>query len=168
MRLKRFKMEQCLALSDSAYYIDLHERLEAARSRVWINMFYVGITPRMDRDFLSRRLLDTLVEKVQDGLNVKFLLGTSEIFSPLEIQNGTVEAAYGSQIPIRFYGGSRQYSHRKYILIDKDITLLGSHNWSHRSMTDGRDDSLGIVSSELAAYLSDDFHRNWERANESE
>lgn len=166
MRLRRFKFEKCLSLSDSAYYIDLVHQLEAAQFRIWINMFYIGITPKMDRDFLSRRLFDVLLEKVQDGLNVKLLLGTSRVYSPLEIQNGIVETAYGKHLPTRFYSGTREFSHRKYVLIDEDTTLLGSHNWSHRSMKEGRDDSVRIVSGELTEYLSDDFHRNWIRTNE--
>lgn len=165
--LRNFRFSALHALHDAGYNLALHDVLAAAQKRVWINLFYIGIAPRMDRDYHSRRLLDIVDEKAEDGLNVKVLLGTQDLNTGLEIQNGLVAHMWGHRFPVRLYSSEwRQYSHSKYVLIDDDIAVIGSHNWSHRSLSIGRDDSVQVVSSSLAEYLSNDFHRKWVRANE--
>lgn len=160
--VKSFRLGAIDALHDAGYTAALNTAIAAARTRLWINMFYIGVAPRMDQDFHSRRLLELVAEKAEDGLNVKVLLGTQDLNSPLEIQNGLLAHTWGSRFPVRFYASDRrQYSHSKYVLIDEDQAVVGSHNWSHRSLAVGRDDSVRVVSPDLAEYLSNDFHRKW-------
>lgn len=166
--LRRFRWSSLDALHDSGYTVALLDALATAQSRIWVNLFYIGIAPRVDRDFHSRRLLELVHEKAEDGLNVKVLLGTQNLTSDLEVQNGLVAHLWGPKVPVRLYRSDRrQYSHSKYVLVDDDLAVLGSHNWSHRSLAVGRDDALGVASAELARYLSNDFHRKWVQARVS-
>lgn len=167
VELRNHRFERIDVLHDAGYNVAVHDALADAKRRVWINMFYIGVAPRVDSQFHSRRLLELVAEKAEDCLNVKVLLGTQDLTSPLEIQNGLLAHHWGQRFPVRFFSWDRRrYSHAKYLLVDDDIVILGSHNWSTRSLAFGRDDSVRVVSQDLATFLSNDFHRKWEYARE--
>ncbi|XLS27402.1 phospholipase D family protein [Flavobacteriaceae bacterium M23B6Z8] len=162
MNLKKFEFENCIPLQNAAYFNSLLTQLKNAKRRIWINFFYINILPDRDINYLSRELFEVIISKFQDGLNVKVALGTKDDLSNLGISNKVVlKFLHQYNIPCQLYDGSRMFSHSKYILIDDKICIIGSHNWSDRSLTEGIDDSLLITSESLTQYLSNDFFQNW-------
>jgi len=162
MNLKKIKFEECLPLQNAQYFNLLLSMIKKAQTRIWVNLYYVNILPDKDINYLSRELFEIIQQKVIDGLNIKILLGTKDFESSLEISNRVVQK-YLEQlgVPCKLYKGQKIFSHSKYILIDNDISIIGSHNWSNRSLTIGVDDSVYIGSKELSQYLSNDFFKNW-------
>jgi phosphatidylserine/phosphatidylglycerophosphate/cardiolipin synthase-like enzyme len=51
--------------------------------------------------------------------------------------------------------------HSKYLVIDHELVVIGSHNWSKGSYFDFDDLSLVIQSGELAAALETRFDTLW-------
>ncbi len=55
--------------------------------------------------------------------------------------------------------------HTKGMIVDGKRVLLGSHNWSKPGVTLNRDASLIFDDEEIAAYYTEAFEIDWERAN---
>lgn len=162
MNLRKFKFTQCIPLQDSHYFVSLLSELQKAQKRIWINFYYVNILPDTDKNYLTREIFEIIKRKKEDGLNVKVFLGTNDFETQIDINNRVVYSyLLNIGVPCKLYNGYKKFSHSKYILIDKEITILGSHNLSDRSLTTGTDDSIFIQSTELAQFLSNDFLKIW-------
>lgn len=162
MNLKEFDYNECQPLDSRTYFSSLLNLMRHARYRIWVNMFYINLLPRGDNDYLVREYFDILKQKTSDRLNVKLLLGTKDNLTVIDAANLVVsQLAKEYNIPTKMYSGAKTFSHSKYVLVDNDISILGSHNWSNRSLSIGVDDSLFVRSDQLAEYLSNDFFKQW-------
>jgi phosphatidylserine/phosphatidylglycerophosphate/cardiolipin synthase-like enzyme len=53
--------------------------------------------------------------------------------------------------------------HNKTIIIDRQVVMFGSHNWSNEGVTTNRDASLIFDDEQIADYLAQVFEYDWER-----
>jgi extracellular elastinolytic metalloproteinase len=58
--------------------------------------------------------------------------------------------------------------HNKGIIIDDEIVIVGSHNWTGQGATENRDASLIIKDKEIAAYFKEFFLFDWNRLPEGQ
>jgi phosphatidylserine/phosphatidylglycerophosphate/cardiolipin synthase-like enzyme len=105
-------------------------------------------------------LVDALKEKVLDpDVEVRMifrnLMGRDKL-DLLTAQGFPREA-------IRFQEGC----HNKTIIVDDEVAMIGSHNWSNEGVASNRDASLIFFDSQIAEYLAGVFDDDWEfRAND--
>ncbi|PKP53326.1 MAG: hypothetical protein CVT92_04770 [Bacteroidetes bacterium HGW-Bacteroidetes-1] len=111
------------------YYDAMLEDIEKARDYIYIETYRIG------NDTIGRRFNNLLAKKAKDGIEVKILIdawgGSSVISSFFHelIQNGGVvrffeKIKYNSDIFTR----AHRRNHRKIIVIDDEITYIGSSN----------------------------------------
>ena len=59
-------------------------------------------------------------------------------------------------------------NHNKGILIDDQVTVIGSHNWTGQGTTENRDASLIVEDAEVTGYFTKLFLHDWERRSSAE
>lgn len=97
-------------------------------------------------EFSSNTLADALVEAKQRGISVKVVLEPSvyqnnNIFSKL-INNG-IDVSWASK---KFHN-----THSKFAIIDDEIVLVGSMNWSENALKKNREASVIIYSQKISS-----------------
>lgn len=164
------KIDSVTPLKNEDYFIILQDLLSKAKKRVWVNMFLTKINYYEDESMRIRFLIDQIVELNTLNLDIKFLIGEYE-----DIDNTTIRIANETSaqyllkydVNVKFFNHSyKTSSHAKYFIIDDDEIVLGSHNLSSRSVTDGLDDSVYLKSIEMAKALSKDFLFSWNSSKE--
>jgi len=159
-----------IPLKNEDYFIMLYDLLSKAKKRVWINMFLINMNYYEDESMRIRYLLDQIIEQNTLNLDVKFLIGEFE-----DIDNRIIRVANETSaryllkysVNVKFFQHRyKSSSHAKYVIIDDEELVLGSHNFSSRSVTDGLDDSVYLKSLEMAKALSKDFMFSWNSAKE--
>ncbi len=117
------------------YYNEMIEDIEKSKKYVYIETFRVG------KDEIGERFRRVLTKKAKEGIEVKLLIdywGAGPIdhdyFSKLIKYNGEVrffeKIIYNSDIFTR----SHRRNHRKLLLIDDEITYIGSSNLTDYNM----------------------------------
>lgn len=137
-----------------------------AYRRCLCSIFIVDVDPARDHDLQVNRLLEHLARTTWRGADTRLLIGGSH--SNLAI----AEASHAARAVAKKLGISARWlsvqvgrgSHVKLVVAD-DRLLLGSHNWSGGARGGlQRQDSLLILSADLAAYYTAVFDGQWHRA----
>ena len=88
---------------------------------------------RKMKDFYGKELLDILVEKAKQGVEVRLIfdhigskLTSKKFFLPLIMAGGKVEKFFPSRIFLKLYLNHR--NHRKMVIIDGNIAYIGGMN----------------------------------------
>jgi hypothetical protein len=100
----------------------------------------------------------TIEAKTNPNLDVKILVSEYTDLNVLTASNFDMSRV------------KRQYQcHNKGIIIDDEIVIVGSHNWTGQGATQNRDASLIFFDAEIAAYFKKLFLYDWNRigANDS-
>lgn len=93
------------------------------------------------------------------------LAGASQIKSREVFNRDAAEALTVAGWKIRQMQGARLL-HEKIILIDRRISVIGSHNISKASLASNHDTSIAIESAPLARQMFELFWRRWRDASE--
>jgi phosphatidylserine/phosphatidylglycerophosphate/cardiolipin synthase-like enzyme len=56
------------------------------------------------------------------------------------------------------------YIHNKGVIVDRQITLISSINWTQNSITNNRETALALTSPQIAAYFGRAFDQDWNRS----
>jgi len=156
-------VHRVVPLADSAYHPYVLSAIRRAHWRVWASIFIID--PRTDSDPTRRvrSLLLALAEAKEYGLSVRLLVGDSESAAGIRYRN-SVAQKYARDLGIRVRrhtGGNRSSTHDKYVLVDSDELIVGSHNWTHRALDESHEDSWAIVSREMSIWKTLEFQRHW-------
>ncbi|WP_428624944.1 phospholipase D family protein [Sedimenticola sp.] len=167
MSFRSFPVNHVVTLESGKYRPFLEQCLEAALARVWISMFLVNPRPEADERQQVSALLKRLVKLHQSGLDVRVILGISEV-KAMRIGNLTAyHYLHRAGVPVRiFRGPERTGTHSKYLVLDYCSLILGSHNWTPHSLWGNRESSLFLESSHLNTALADDFLSAWQTSYE--
>ena len=161
---KPLPIKGCTPLRDTEYHDFVRQQIATAKTRIWISMFTINATIRSDGDLRVRNLLKCLALAQRRGVDVRVLLGGDEtVASDLWIANQVaIEFLRVVGLSVRNYRSAESTnSHSKVVLVDNDWLVLGSHNWSPRSLSEGLDDSIAICSAPMADELRGRFLRTW-------
>ena len=138
--------------------------IRSARKSLLFQIPYIGMpsNPRTDRGFIDE-LIKTLTEKLKtlDDARVILRVGGSKFSAP------THAAWFFKSKGVDINERLRQMEdhHTKGMIVDGKRVLLGSHNWSKSGVTLNRDASLIFDDERIAAYYTEAFEIDWERAN---
>ncbi len=98
-------------------------------------------TYRINEDVIGTKFRDALAAKCKEGLEVVLLVdswGTSaslSFFYPIIQNGGTVKYFKKLKFFIDFFTKNHRRNHRKLLIIDDDITYIGSSNYTSYSLT---------------------------------
>lgn len=108
-------------------YDRLFEDIKNAKKSINISYYIIK------RDFYGKQLIDLLVEKVNEGVEVRLIYDhigskttSKKFFNPLIKAGGKVEKFFPSRIFLKLYINHR--NHRKMVVIDGKIGYIGGMN----------------------------------------
>jgi DNA uptake protein ComE-like DNA-binding protein len=134
--------------------------IDGARSKVDVCVFHMTV-PRPEDN--THKLLDALADAKARGVAVRVILDRDRASDPYRstIINSPARTWLSSKgIPCRFDTEERLL-HSKFVVIDGDTAVIGSHNWTKTSLVRMEDLSLVIRSTAFAAGLRRRFSNLW-------
>jgi phosphatidylserine/phosphatidylglycerophosphate/cardiolipin synthase-like enzyme len=147
-------------LANTDYYRQVPELMKEASSSIRVAMFHAALT---SDDHPTRMLLDQLVAAHQRGVSVKVLLDRDRASDPYlstVINTAAKEFLEAAGVDCRF-DTEAALLHSKFLVIDDDTCVIGSHNWSAGSYFRFDDLSIVVGSQALGAELAARFDELW-------
>ena len=134
--------------------------IDANDHSIKLAMFHIAL-PKEKHP--TKVLLDELVNAKNRGVEVKVLLDRDRETDPYKstvINTQAKEYLEANGIECRF-DKEEILLHSKYLIVDDNLCVLGSHNWSAGSYFQFDDLSLVVKSSELSQQLTNRFENLW-------
>lgn len=166
--MKLYPIDCVTPLRDQAYYFYMMEAFEKATALIWAQVFSINLTYTNDELKRARSLVDALVAAHRRGVDVRLILGGEQTeLNGFEMSNSlSMDYMTDQGLPAVCYHSERKYSaHSKYVMLDGKRIILGSHNWGHRSLRTGHDDSVEIASEGFCRFMAGQFLSDWEYSN---
>ena len=166
-RTSVYRIGQAIPLRGAEYFQYLNGTLHKATKRIWVAMFIVNPTVHNDRGLDIRKLAKSLAYARWRNVDVRVLIGSSRA-PGIAVANDTARSyLIHLQIPVHtFVAKYRRSLHSKYVLIDDDQVVVGSHNWTPGAANRQNEDSVALRSLDLGTKLADEFLSLWKRATE--
>jgi phosphatidylserine/phosphatidylglycerophosphate/cardiolipin synthase-like enzyme len=118
-------------------------------------LLYDGIIAAAQRGVRVRILLDSTVQEQNQGATYRRMRQQLARVPGIEVRVCDLR-------PHSRYEGCMM--HAKYLVVDRKLTVVGSHNWSFGAFTDNIELSLAVEDTELAAGLERVFETDWAAA----
>jgi DNA uptake protein ComE-like DNA-binding protein len=147
-------------LEGAAYYERLPEFLRAAGASIKVAMFHAALP---GPNHPTKLLLDELIAAKARGVDVRVILDRDRETDPYM---STVINANAKRY-LEDHGVECRFDtedvllHSKYVILDTQMCVLGSHNWSAGSYSEFDDLSFVVQSPEIAAALVTRFEQLW-------
>lgn len=146
------------------YWAALPALIAAAQTSVVVCMFHVAAS---DAKHPTHALLQALAQAHQRGVAVRVLLdrdGKADPYLSTLINSAARRFLLDAGVPCRS-DSSALLLHSKYLVIDGQQVVLGSHNWSAGSYFNFDDLTLVLPSTTLATELMQRFEGAWATAS---
>ncbi|MFW6130082.1 MAG: phospholipase D-like domain-containing protein [Atribacterota bacterium] len=149
-------------ISGQKYYPAVREVIQKANDSIHMSMFVVSLYPDRE-DSAVYDLCESLVEAKKRGVDVKVILDQNINFFDDEYKNKVegknfkaFEYLKKNGIDVNF-DDRYTYTHSKALVVDKEIVVIGSTNWSQSALTINNEHSVLIKSPELAESILKSF-----------
>jgi phosphatidylserine/phosphatidylglycerophosphate/cardiolipin synthase-like enzyme len=162
-----YRASSVLALPDGSHLPLLRMALADARRQILASLFLVDMRLTNDPQRHVRSLVEILAYAAWKRVEVRILLSVPRN-RPGNLAN-TTAALYMRDlgIAVRLFETSASGGfHAKFIVIDGERVITGSHNWTHGSLVDNRELSVCVSSNDLAAHAAHAFDALWGQAQE--
>lgn len=152
-------------LTGSNYFDAVHEVLSEAKQSVYVVMYYVDFRKNELESKVSI-LVDDIVKARNRGVAVKVILDQTVVFERTDTGRKKMVKEEKNRRAFNYlktnginvlYDNLEIYTHGKCIVIDGEIVILGSHNWTKNSLLRSNEYSVLIKSKGLAEGLVKDF-----------
>lgn len=150
-------------LFGAAYYEALQTMFADATTAIDIAMFHVAFASEAHP---TRKLLDALKAAHARGVAVRVLLDRDRRTDPYRstlINSRAKKALEAAGVPVRF-DAEESLLHSKFLVVDRKLAIVGSHNWSAGSYSGFDDLTLVLSSTALAVELGARFETMWNAA----
>lgn len=143
------------------YHRVMSQLFDKATTSIEVCMFHAAMGTD---DHPSSQLLKRLVAAAERGVAVRVLLDQDR---PTDPYNSTVvnrrakEYLEANEVPVKFDAEDRLL-HSKFVVVDGQTVVIGSHNWSIGSFFQFDDVSLAIASPGLAQEFASRFDSLWQ------
>lgn len=147
-------------LFGDAYYEAMRALFARARRSIDVCMFHIALG---NEAHPTTRLLEALVRARGRGVRVRVLVDRDRERDPYlsTIVNARArQYLRRARVPVRSDTPGRLL-HSKFVVIDRTLAVVGSHNWSAGSYFDFDDLTLALQSPALAAQLTRRFGELW-------
>ena len=147
-------------IEDSDYFPVVNKALKEATQSVKVMMFEVGYYPEYP-DSPSNILVEDLIKAKKRGVKVRVILEVSDWNPKVTKKNryvGELLSRGGVEVS---YDSLQTTTHTKLVIIDSQLSIFGSTNWTYYSLTHNRELSIIIKSPEIAKELEEYFNKAW-------
>ena len=147
-------------LTDGDYYRSLPSLLAGAADSIFVAMFHMALP---EESHPTRKLLDELIRAHQRGVVVRVLLDNDRRSDPYQstvINTPAKTYLEEKGVAVKF-DNEQILLHSKFIVIDSQICVIGSHNWSAGSFFNFDDVSIVLSSVTIGAELVNRFNQLW-------
>jgi len=163
----RLYADRIVPVNNDEYFEPVHDLIENAKQRVWIAMmdsriydkkpYYARKTDRNDPPSLTNSLCDDLVAALDRGVDVIFVY--DKFTSPLNSEKKHFLKPL-LKAGAKLYQDPEEYTtHSKMLVIDDEISVVGSTNWSYAAVEENNESTVYIVSKEINAAYADYVQR---------
>jgi len=153
LRLERQAKVQPLLTPDN-YAEKALALIRSAQTSVWFQNQYINFR-NTGEDFPEfKKLVCALKEKIDAGLDVRIIC--RDLMKP---ENVDILLALGFPREVMRF---QPACHNKTIIVDRQIVMFGSHNWSNEGVKTNRDASLIFYDEDIADYLAKIYEYDWE------
>ena len=164
IKYNAYHINKILPLFNDVYYEFLLHAIKQANYRIWASIFIVNVMRVEDLELRVRTILKALAVKRKLGLDVRIIIGISDKNPEINLRNEiAINYLTAKGVSVKGYHGSKKSTHSKYVLIDNELSILGSHNWSQYTFVKSNEDSVAIFSYDTNAELSKQFLSSWRR-----
>lgn len=111
--------------------------------------------------FTSQSIVDTLIELARRGISVEGIIEERNLDIPLSQYNRLKEAG----IPVR-KDGNPYYMHHKVFIVDDEVVVLGSYNFTGNAERINDENLLVIYNAEVARAFLNEYNRVRQQAQE--
>ena len=153
-------VESISFLLGADYLYEVERLLRQATLDVKVCLFHMALP---GASHPTQKLVDELIGAHERGLRVRVMLDQDRASDPYlstVINTPAKELLEERGVECRF-DSSERLLHSKYLVIDDQLSVLGSHNWSAGSYFQFDDLSLVIKSPGFAARLTSRFEHLW-------
>lgn len=152
-------------LSGSAYYPAVQTEIVGATASIDVAMFHIAMPAE---NHPTRAILDALIAAATRQVSVRVVVDRDRASDPYnsEIINAAALAYLRSHGVTCRSDESRRLLHSKFVVLDGQRGIIGSHNWSAGSYFRFDDTSVLIASASLATEMSQRFDAMWAAATE--
>jgi phosphatidylserine/phosphatidylglycerophosphate/cardiolipin synthase-like enzyme len=155
--------EWVAVLANDEYHPAVESAIGDALVSIDVCMFHIALG---GAEHPTRILLEKLVEMHQRGVGVRVILDRDRKTDPYLstiINKPAKEFLESAGVPVRS-DAEDVLMHSKFVVIDRKLVVIGSHNWSAGSYEEFDDVSLAISSPDLARDLQIRFDELWDAA----
>ncbi len=150
-------------IPSSEYFSTALTEISQAKESIYVVMYLVSFDPANPNTKVSQ-LLKALVDAKNRGVWVQVIFDQTIDFAedqrPAEGYRNKNAPAFeylrANQVEV-FYDTEGTYTHAKAIVIDREISLFGSSNWSRAALTKNNEVNAMVRSSEFAQDLIDQW-----------
>jgi len=152
-------------LEGSALAATLLEQLEQAHKTVWVCSYLCTLDVRAPENSPTRLILKALANAARRGVEVKVLQGTPSD-ARLDLLNA-VAARYLMERGVETRRLKEIDLHAKFFVVDDSCCTIGSHNLTHKALSQNAELSAVVWDVDTASSLSKSFAAMWEKAKPS-
>ena len=161
MKQNYFKTDAAILLSDQDYYKFMMNKIENARKCIYASIFIINIFE--DKKLKIRKLLEKISYAKWKGVDTKVIIGHSQKNKIIDLYDRVSFEYLKKSVPVKYANPDDDYSlHSKYVVIDDEISVIGSHNWEHDAFFKNKEDSVAVYSQDIAIELKHEFIKLWE------
>lgn len=147
-------------LIGSDYFSRILELIDGAALSIDVCMFHIALP---SPDHPTRRLLDGLLGAHHRGVTARVLLDRDRPTDPYgsTVINSPARDLLNQDEELCRFDDQSVLLHSKYLILDEQIVVLGSHNWSAGSFFAFDDLSMAVYSPDYAAHMTTRFNAQW-------
>jgi len=145
-------------ITDTNYFPLARKIIQEAKSSIRVMMFEMAFYEKHPQT-PSNLLIKELIAARQRGLKVEVILEVKESRDRTTVRNqqtGKILAAGGVEV---IYDSPLKTMHAKCLVVDEQIILLGSTNWTFYALTNNNEVSILLHSPKLAKELINYFNQ---------
>jgi phosphatidylserine/phosphatidylglycerophosphate/cardiolipin synthase-like enzyme len=168
VQLDVFPAASAALLLDDDYGLFLLDAVHRARRRVLATQFLVELRPEFDAERFVQMLCRALAEASWRGVDVRIVLSRFVADPGLDVNGIARRWLQARGVPVRRYrprpGSRREQLHTKLVVIDDDLGIVSSHNWTPGAFAANREAAVAVRSGDVAGRLAEAFEGYWEVA----
>jgi phosphatidylserine/phosphatidylglycerophosphate/cardiolipin synthase-like enzyme len=150
--------EDVQLVTDAQYFQVAKKLIQEAKHSIQVMMFEMGYYDQHPNT-PSNRLIKDLIDAKKRGVKVDVILEIREGEDRTTKRNrhtGKILAEGGVEVT---YDPLFKTTHAKFMVVDRQLTLLGSTNWTYYALTNNNEASVLVRSKEVAKELMDYFSK---------
>jgi phosphatidylserine/phosphatidylglycerophosphate/cardiolipin synthase-like enzyme len=150
--------EDVQLVMDAQYFQVAKKMIQEAKSSIQVMMFEMGYYDKYPST-PSNLLIKELIDARKRGVKVEVILEVREgedRTTKRNRQTGKILSEGGVEV---IYDSLSKTTHAKLMVVDGQLALLGSTNWTYYALTNNNETSVLVRSKEVAKAFTDYFNR---------